>query len=112
MTAHIDGKPPHRGDKITITFTLDGEWVFEDFDELFMTVRDGLPASTVVDDSAALGKVAVTGTGTACQAVFPAATTQSWPAGKLNWDVQGKVGSDVHTLESGLLTLIGDVTRA
>jgi hypothetical protein len=42
----------------------------------------------------------------------PANATAAWPIGTLLWDLQVIAGGEVHTIDSGKLIVLADVTRA
>lgn len=119
MTIRLD---PHcRGDTFSRNFTLSGDWLGTDFTGgVKFTLRTEIPASSVVTDEDAIDQASVEGgeitfdegVGTV---LIPASRTTAWPLGRLMWDLQGTVSGSparVYTIASGVLVVVGDVTRA
>lgn len=105
-------KPFTRGDTFIADLNLTNGWEFDDFESLFCTIRREIPESDVVSDAGSLGKVAVTGSGTAIRIRFEPAVTTLWPGETtLYGDIQGIYGGVVKTLDKFRFTCEGDVTR-
>jgi hypothetical protein len=119
--------PQRRGDTFARTFTLSVGWTGAMFTGgMAFTLRRSVPASSVVSDAdavdqatAAGGEITFAGAGTSedpCVATItiPASRTNSWPARELYFDVEGTVSGSpdvVHTLDSGTIPILADVTR-
>jgi hypothetical protein len=116
--------PDHyRGDVFEYSFTLGGGWTGSDFtDSLKFTLRESVPASTVTDDTDALaqasvsgGEITFDGSDTIGTITLPSSDTNTWPASKLYWDLQGVVSGSpdtAYTLDEGTILILSDITRS
>lgn len=109
-----------RGDSFELEFDLSEGWVDSHFTGgVVFTLRDGEPGSSVVSDDDALAQVSVAGGGivftTTTHGVItiPGDDTKTWPAKRLRWDVEARIttGAKVHTIASGTLRILADITR-
>lgn len=109
-----------RGDTFEYSFTLTNSWVGSDFTGGFVfTLRESVPSSSVTTDAGAVYQASVAGgqivfVGAAGTITIPNSVTNTWPAKTLHWDMQGKitVGSKVHTIDSGEIKILPDITRS
>lgn len=108
-----------RGDTFVRTFTLATGWTGATFTEgVWFTLRTTVPESSEVSDDAAVYQASVSGgeitfSGAVGTITIPATETNTWPTGRLHWDLQGKVssGSVVYTIDSGDIRVAADITR-
>lgn len=121
MTRPTTLDPQIRGDDFRYDFTLGNGWVGADFTGgVKFTLRDGIPASTVVSDDDAVDQATtddgdLTITGTAGSIVIPGERTTAWQAKRLQWDLQGTITGTpdrVYTIDRGEILIVGDVTRS
>ncbi len=110
-----------RGDTFSRTFTLSNGWTGATFTGgVKFTVRESIPASSVVTDDGALAQVSVAGGGIVFAAevgtvTIAASVTTTWPAKRVYWDIQGVVDGSpdqVYTIDSGDISILPDITRS
>lgn len=110
-----------RGDEFRYSFVLGNSWTASMFSGgVKWTLREEIPASSVVTDTDAVHQASVAGgeitfsDTTHGTILIPGAITTSWPKGRLYWDLQGvvTVGARVLTIDSGDILIAGDVTRS
>jgi hypothetical protein len=120
-TPGIDLVTHVRGDTFVRLTTLGNGWVAADFTGgLKFTLRERVPASSVVTDAdvvdqASLAGGEITASGAELTITIPASRTNVWPTRKLYWDLQGVVSGAVprvYTIASGTVEIVGDVTRS
>lgn len=115
----ITAEAQRRGDTFEYTFPAPTGWTWAQFTGgVFFTLREEIPASTVLDDddavavaSTADGRVTFDGdTGTV---LIPASETKTWPQKRLYFDIEGRItdGAKVHTILIGRLPMLPDITR-
>lgn len=113
----------YRGDVFEYSFTLGGGWTGSAFTGgLKFTLRESVPASTVTDDTGALaqasvagGEITFDGSDTIGTITIASSVTNTWPASKLYWDLQGVVTgspSTTYTLDIGTILVLSDITRS
>ena len=109
-----------RGDLFQWDFTLGGDWLMAQFDEMWFTVANAYPSSNVITDTGN-SQVTLTGGGITVlgsnkgRVTFAASTTRLWRAARLNCDLQARqVGNSegIFTLDRCVLPVIPDVTRS
>jgi hypothetical protein len=106
-----------RSDTFVKVFTLGNGWVGSDFTGgIKFTIRDRVPEVDVVDDTGAILSVDesyMSFVGAVGTLTIPASMTNI-QTGRLYWDIQGTVtGSPnyVKTIDSGTMSVSGDITR-
>lgn len=109
----------YRGDKFEFSFTC--SWTAAQLPGgLKFTLREGVPESSVTDDADAVDQATtasgeITWSGSVVTVKIPASRTNTWPTGRLIWDVQGVDGDippGVYTIDSGTIVVQPDITRS
>jgi hypothetical protein len=110
-----------RGDTLLVTFSLpDGYTGAEFTGGVLITFKRRASTSDVLDDTDAIfqgsvadGTIILAAGASACSFEIDGDTNATWPAERILWDIQARIvaGNKVHTLASGTIPIVADITR-